>query len=403
MNEKIKYAAGIDIGTEKVKAVVVSQLDGGPVEVVGYAEEVNRGMRKGVVVNLSGPEEVINEALDKIYLMSGKQVVEAGVSIGGDSVQSIKDEGMITIVGRTEISEEDLNRVEETTLAIKNLINRQILDVVPLEYIVDEQKKIKDPVGMKGSRLMMKANIVSALNVNVQNVQNVMKKAGVRVGKMAATGMAAAEVVLNERQKEGGVALVDMGATTTGVAVYEEGELQYLRVLPIGVHNITNDLAIILQTEIEVAEELKRKFVAGVVDEEDKEITIKRGKEELMFSRKEVQGVIRERLAEIFKEVRKELKLSGYDQRLPEGVVLVGGGAKMKGIEGFAKEILAAAVKIGQALDLGGVADKVSGPEWAPAVGLAIMELKEAEFRMSQEREEKLGGGLKRYFTGLFR
>ena len=279
-----------------------------------------------------------------------------------------------------EIDLNDLDRVEDVAVTGRIPANRDVLDVVPLEYALDGQGGIKDPLGMSGARLEMRACVISALTPNCENLKKATMTADVEAKRLIPGVVAAAKAVLTERQKENGVAVVDFGATTTSVAVYESGDLQYVGVVPVGSNNITNDLAIVLAIEPELAEEIKTRFITGNFNSE-KSLNIKVGKEgkERAFNRKEVEEVVKARLEEIFTEVRKKLKSAKYDQRLPEGIVLTGGGAKMRDIELFAKEVLEAAVKIGVPQGLGGVAESIEKPEFATAVGLALFAAESVE------------------------
>ena len=271
-----------------------------------------------------------------------------------------------------EVTAEDMARVEEVSVAGRVPANREILDVIPLEYVLDGVGGLRDPRGMKGSRLEMKASVVSALSQNTENVRRAAVAAEVQPTRLVPSVVAAARAVLSERQMENGVAVVDIGATTTGVAVFEGGYLQYVGVVPVGSNNISNDLAILLEVGIETAEEIKQRFVTAGFDAE-KDVTIKVDREEMVFPREKVDAVVRDRLDDIFDKVRKELKKAGYDRRLPEGIILTGGGAKMKDIVIYAKSVLEAAVKIGVPKDLGGVSEAVSRPEYAATVGLMLM------------------------------
>ena len=207
--------------------------------------------------------------------------------------------------------------------------------------------------------------------------------------RLVPTAVAAARAVLTDRQKENGVAVIDFGATTTSIAVYEEGDLQYVGVVPIGSNNITNDLAIVLAIAPDLAEEIKTRFITGNFNTE-KSPAIKVGKHgERTFDRKEVEDVVKARLEEIFSEVRKKLKSARYDQRLPEGIVMTGGGAKMRDIELFASKCLEAAVKIGVPSGLDGVSAAVEKPEFAVAVGLALIAAEEVDYRPSPNKKSK--------------
>lgn len=396
MNDAYSYAAGIDVGTENVRVVLLSGDREGKYAVKGYGEMPNAGMRKGVVANLAGPSERVNKLLGEVERMSGVEINHAMVSINGTQMLSTKGEGMITLPEGHLIDEDDLLRVEDAAVAGRVPANRQILKIVPLEYILDDQNGIKDPLGMTGARLMVKVLVLSTLLPNYENLNKAMQAAQVGVMGTLPSVVAGAKAVLSEKQKESGVAVVDLGATTTGVAVYEEGELQYVGVVPMGSENITKDLAIMLEVDMEMAEEIKRRFVTGDFGASEKEIVMKKGREELNFKRKLVEEIAKARLKEIFEGVKRELVRAGYDRRLPEGVVLVGGGAKMKDIEIFAKKVLEAATRVMVPMGLSGVASEVEKPEYAAAVGLAISVAEEDFLRGVKNRQavsKKAEGG----------
>lgn len=406
MEEIAKYAVGLDVGTENVRAVVVAVQKDGSLSVVGYNEGPDAGMRKGVVANLTGPAESIDKMLGEVERMSGYEVNSAYVSINGAHVMSVKATGMIAVGAEDhEINDDDLARVEQAAVVGRVPANRDIIDVLPLNYTLDGQKGIKDPLGMTGSRLEIEASVISALAPNSINLRKATEGARVVADKLVPSVVAAARAVLSEKQMENGVAVVDLGSATTSVAIFEEGDLQYVGVIPVGAHNITNDLAIVLQIEPEVAEDIKRRFVAKGIDGEEPEgeIVVKKGREEMAFSRAEVNEIVEARLAEIFDSVRKELKNAKYDRRLPEGIVLVGGGAKLKDISVYAREALEASIKIGTPKGLGGVADAISKPEYAAAVGLAMMAAKDGSGQMRRvnkkvKKSEKKSGFLAGFF-----
>lgn len=385
MDDNKRFVTGLDIGTENVRAVIATVNREGAVTIVGFNEGKSTGMRKGVPANLTGPASAIDKMLAEAERMGGYEVRSAYVSVGGSQVLSTRTEGMIAVgTVEHEINIDDLERVEGVAVSGRIPANRDVLDVVPLEYALDGQGGIKDPLGMSGARLEMRANVVSALTPNCENLRKATLAADVKAERLIPSAVAAAKAVLTDRQKENGVAVIDMGAATTSVAVYEDGDLQYVGVVPVGSNNVTNDLAIVLAIDPEMAEEIKTRFVTGDFETE-KPPVIKIGKEgkkgERAFDRKEVEEVVQARLAEIFEEIRKKLKAAHYDQRLPEGVVLTGGGAKMRDIELFAKRCLEAAVKIGVPQGLGGVSESIEKPEYAVAVGLAQLAAEQSEMR----------------------
>ena len=401
MDEAVRYAVGLDVGTENVRAVVASISKEGQLSVVGYNEAKNAGMRKGVLANLAGPADAIDKMLGEVERMSGYEIHSATVSINGAQLLTTRTEGMIAVgTVEHEINEEDLYRVEDVAVTGRVPANREILDVIPFGYSIDGQEGVRDPIGMTGARLEMKANVVSALQPNCTNLRRAMEGAKLGVERIVPSVVAGARAVLNERQKENGVAVVDLGAATTGVAIYEEGDLQYVGVVPAGSNNITNDLAICLEINTDVAEEIKRRYVTGSFSGE-KDVVIKVNREEMTFERELVDEVVRARLAEIFEKVKKELRKAGYEKRLPEGAVLVGGGAKMRDIEVFAKSALEMSVKIGQPRDLGGVANAVEKPEYAAAVGLMLMSVEGGENKsFEQGKKAKKSGG---FLSGLLK
>ena len=395
MDETVRYAVGLDVGTENVRTVVASLTKEGQLSIVGYNEAKNTGMRKGVLANLAGPADAIDKMLGEVERMSGYEIHSATVSINGSQLLTTKTEGMIAVgTVEHEINEEDLYRVEDVAVTGRVPANREILDVIPFGYSIDGQEGVRDPIGMTGARLEMKANVVSALQPNCTNLRRAMEGAKLEVERIIPSVVAGARAVLNERQKENGVAVVDLGAATTGVAIYEEGDLQYVGVVPAGSNNITNDLAICLEINTEVAEEIKRRYVTGSFSGE-KDIVIKVNREEMVFEREKVDEVVRARLAEIFEKVKKELNKAGYEKRLPEGAVLIGGGAKMRDIEVFAKTALEMSVKIGAPRDLGGVATAVEKPEYAAAVGLMLASVEGGGNRdFKQGNKAKKTGGV---------
>ena len=406
MDENKRFVTGLDVGTENVRAVIASVNKNGEIAVVGYNEGKSAGMRKGVPANLAGPADAIDKMLGDAERMGGYDVRSAYVSINGSTVISTHTEGMIAVGAvEHEIDNEDLDRVEQIAVSGRIPTNRDVLDVIPLEYALDGQGGIKDPIGMSGARLEMQANVISALSPNCENLKKATATADVQAERLVPSVVAAAKAVLTERQKENGIAVVDFGATTTGIAIYEEGDLQYVGVIPVGSNNITNDLAIVLAISPDLAEEVKTRFVTGNFESE-KSLTIKvgeKGKDERNFDRKEVEEVVKARLEEIFGEVRKKLKAAKYDQRLPEGIILTGGGAKMRDIELFAKQVLEAAVKVGTPLKLDGVADAIEKPEFATAVGLAIIAAEDSQYQVPQGKKAKKAAGKSLKPLGIFK
>ncbi|RYZ90364.1 MAG: cell division protein FtsA, partial [Moraxellaceae bacterium] len=251
MQDSSRYAVGIDIGTTTVRCVVghIDATTGAPT-IVGIGSVPNTGMRKGAIANLTGPAHAVDDALGEAERMSGYQVDIATLTINGSHILSSKADGMIAVgAADHEISNEDIARLEEVATIGKVPANREILEVVPHSYRLDGQDNIKDPIGMTGTRLEIRANVISALAPHVTNLQRTAELAKVEPRAIIPSVVAAARAVLNEQQLENGVAVIDLGGATTSIAIFEEGDLQFVSVLPVGGVNITNDLAIGLKTD----------------------------------------------------------------------------------------------------------------------------------------------------------
>ena len=379
MEEHSRYAVGIDIGTTMVRCVV-AHIDGatGTPTIVGVGKAANSGMRKGTVTNLTGPAQAIDDALGEAERMSGYEVSGAALSINGSHILSTQTDGMIAVgAADHEITRDDLARIEEVATIGKVPANREVLEIVPYSYKLDGQDNIKDPIGMTGTRLEITANVVSALGPYLQSIQKSAEMAKVVAHTITPGVLAAAKAVLTEAQMENGVAVVDIGGATTSVAVFEDGDLQYIGVIPVGGNNITNDLAIGLKTDPEVAEKVKLAHAVAVPRTDEEGISLKQDKDIYSFSSRDMDEIVEARLEEIFEAVQRELKKAGRAGKLPSGVVITGGSANIKRIADFAKDKLGLAARVGRASGYGGVADDIELPEYATAIGLMLLDSEE--------------------------
>ncbi len=375
MQENSRYAVGIDIGTSSIRCVVGHVDEGGTPTVVGVGTAINSGMRKGIVANLQGPASAIDAALGEAERMSGYQVDYATVSINGSHILSVKADGMIAVGSMDhEVNRDDLLRIEDVATVGKIPANREILEVVPHSYRLDGQDNIKDPLGMTGTRLEIRANVVSALAPHLHNLQKTAEMAKVDAHTIVPSVLAGAKAVLKEQQLENGVAVIDMGASTTGIAIFEEGDLQYVGVVPVGGANITNDLAIGLKTDPEVAEKVKVAHAIATGRGSSEGISIKDGDEIFTFNTTDIDEIVEARLDEIFDAIESELKKAGRAGQLPSGVVLIGGGAGMKKMAEFAKAKLGLAARVGKVSGLGGAVESIEQPEYAVAAGLMLID-----------------------------
>ncbi len=378
MQEVSRYAVGLDVGTTQVRAVV-GHLEAGQEKpsIIGIGVEPNAGMRKGTVVNLVNTAQAIDRALEAAERMSGHQVNEVTVSVNGSHVLSMSSKGVIA-VGH-EISDVDIDRVIEAATVLQLPANREILEVTPRSFQLDGQENIKDPVGMSGVRLEVDAHVITALGPHLKNLEKACEMTETFVNQRVLSGLAAARAVLSDQQMENGVVLVDIGGTTTNVIVFEEGDLQHVSVLPIGSVNITNDLAIGLKTDLDIAEKVKLEHAVAVESahkNSSKKAVVKMDKASYEFDVEDIDMIVEARLEEIFELVDKELKSIGRSSKLPGGAVLTGGGALMPGIEEFAKSALKLSARVGRPAGLGGLTDLVESPAFAAAVGLMFTDLK---------------------------
>lgn len=392
MQETSRYAVGIDIGTTTIRCVVghIDASTGAPT-IVGVGQALNSGMRKGVVANLTGPAQAIDDALGEAERMSGYQVNAASISINGTHILSTKADGMIAVGAMDhEIVEEDLARIEDVATMGKVPANREILEVVPHNYRLDGQDNIKDPLGMTGTRLEISANVVSVLAPHLANLQKAAEMAKVESHAVTPSVLAAARAVLSEQQIENGVAVIDIGGATTSLAVFEEGDLQYVAVIPVGGVNITNDLAIGLKTDPEIAEQIKVAHATATARKNTERFNMKHEKEVYNFESSEVDEIVEARLEEIFDAISKELKKAGRAGQLPSGVVLTGGTAKIRGIAEYAKGKLGLAARVGKSSGYGGVAENIEEPQFAAVMGLMLLDARRTGHTMQQT--QKSGG-----------
>ncbi|MFH1841497.1 MAG: cell division protein FtsA [Candidatus Nealsonbacteria bacterium] len=352
---KNRIITGLDIGTCSIKALsaILKKPDFQEFEVLGNAEIISSGIRKGVVVNIEKASKDIGQVLSQLQADIGQKIDDVYVNIGGSHVFSTPSHGTV-IVSRADqkISEEDVNRVIQASQAFSLPSNKEILDVFPREFIVDGQGEIKEPLGMQGLRLEAGVVLLCAFSPYLKNLTSAVLNAGYQVSDIVPSPLASSKAVLTPQQKELGVCLVDIGSGTVDLAVYEEGDLIHTAIFPVGSAHITNDLAIGLKTDIDVAEKIKKEFGRCVLKGGNKKEKIELPKdsgenESLIFSHKMLVDIIEARVFEIFDLIQKELKKISPKGSLPAGIVLTGGGAKLPKIVELAKKELKLPVRIG--------------------------------------------------------
>lgn len=369
---------GLDIGTSTVRCVVgmVDADDPGRLSVIGHGSAQNLGMRKGSIVHVDDVVDAIVQAVTEAERVSGVHIQSATVNVNGSHVTGIDSKGTIAIsAANREIDANDRLRVEESATIVQLPPNREIIQVFAKNYAVDGQDNIKDPVGMHGIRLEVDTHIVAAATPNLRNLDSVLEKAKVQPGHRTVSSLAAAEAVLNRQQKESGTLLLDIGAGTTNLVVIEDGEVQHVAVLPIGGTNITNDLAIGLKTDLDIAEKVKITSASLSADKATGSVMVEHENKKHYFDASDVQLITEARVEELLEYVDKELKKIHKSRKLPGGVVIVGGTAKLPGIADFTREKLQLAARLGSLQPMGGLIDTVQDPAYSAAVGLMILDM----------------------------
>ncbi|MBX6334009.1 cell division protein FtsA [Candidatus Saccharibacteria bacterium] len=369
---------GLDVGTSAVRCVVGVLDPNNPnkLSIIGHGSASNQGMRKGIVAQVDEVTDAVTQAVAEAERISGVRVQGATINVNGTHVQGLNSKGVIAIsAANREITVDDRLRVEEAATIVQLPSNREIIQVFAQNYRLDGQENIKDPVGMQGVRLEVDAHIVTAATPNLRNLDMAVEKAEVAIHNHTLSSLAAAEAVLNRQQKEAGTVLLDIGAGTTNLVVIEDGEVQHVAVLPIGGQHITNDLAIGLKTDLDIAEAVKLQHASLVKDRPRRDIRIKTHGEEYLFKAEDVAMVTEARVEELFEFVNKELVRIHKAHKLPGGVVLVGGTAKLPGLADFAKEQLQLAARVGKLQPLGGLVDTVADPQYCAAVGLMLLDM----------------------------
>ncbi|MDP2934044.1 MAG: cell division protein FtsA [bacterium] len=375
---KEQILVGLDVGTSMIRVVVgkLGQDEKSP-GIVGVGESQANGIRKGVIVDVEEAVSSISSALEKAERMTGLAIERAVVSVGGAHVVCVESHGVVAVSKADgEITEADIVRVVDASQAISIPPNREILHVIPKTFTVDGQTGIKDPLGMTGIRLEVDSQIIQASVPFIKNLTKCIMRVGIEIDDLVLAPLAASQAVLTKRQKELGGVLIDIGAGTTGLVVFEEGELLHSAILPVGAGHVTNDLALGLRTTIDTAETVKLQY--GVASKSslrrDEEIDLAKidKNEEGKVSRQHVAEIIQARLEEIFSMVNKELKTVNRDGQLPAGAVICGGGAKLEGLLDLAKKELRLPCQLGLPANIATVIDRIDDPSFCTAVGLVL-------------------------------
>jgi cell division protein FtsA len=409
MRESKDLIVGLDIGTSKIVAIVAEiPLEGG-VNILGMGVAQSRGLKKGVVVNIEATVSAIQRALEDAELMANCKIGQVYTGIAGSHIRSLNSHGMVPIRDR-EVTQNDIDRVVETARAVNISTDQQILHVLPQEFIIDGQEGVREPLGMSGVRLEVKVHIVTGAVSAAQNIIKCVRRCGLEVKDLILQPLASSMAVLNDDEKDLGVALVDIGGGTTDLAVFTRGAIQHTAVLPIAGDQITNDIAMTLRTPTREAEDLKIQHGIALRQLADAREMIEvpgigeRGAR--MLSKQTLSEVIEPRVEELYSLVQAELRRSGFEEQISSGIVLTGGSSQMKGMVELAEEVFHVPVRVGVPEYMGGLAERVRNPAYATSVGLLLAGLDKHELNEAAKIEAanfgQVMGRMKSWFKNTF-
>ena len=385
--------AGLDIGTAKVCVVIGERTENGGIEITGVGTSPSTGLRKGVVVNIEATLRSVESAIEAAEMMSGRELHSAWTGIGGSHIEGINSRGVVAVTGKNhetrEIGDDDVLRVLEAARAVAIPMDRQVLELVPQNYIVDNQKGIKDPLDMIGVRLEAEVHIITCSVTSAQNLVKCVNRAGFRVDGLVLQSLAAGRAVLTEEEKELGTALIDLGGGTTDVLIYSEGAPYSTATIPAGGSQVSSDISIIKNISNEAAEAIKKEagccWDGATQGGEDIIVPGAGGRAPLVIPRFEIEEIIRPRLEEIFFMVKEKIDRLCLPRPLGGGVVLTGGGSQLLGAAELASDIFKLPARVGSPLSVGGLVEEYRNPAYATAVGL-VLEGNDREFRSGVER-----------------
>jgi len=374
---------GLDIGTTKI-CVVVAKATEGKVNIIGIGSHPSTGLRKGVVVNMDSTVNSIKKAVEEAELMAGIKIESCLAAIGGAHIKSFNSNGVVAIKDK-EVRPDDITRAIDAAKAVAIPADRELIHVIPQEFIIDDQDGIKDPIGITGVRLEVKAHIVTGSVASAQNIIKCCKLAGLTVDDIILGQLASSEATLTPEEKEIGVAIVDIGGGTSDIAVFTNGSLKYTSVLPFGGNNITNDIGIGLRTPLEEAEKIKKRYGCAfsnmVGANETIEVPSVGGRKPRTLMRKTLADIIEPRVEEIASLIYEEIKKSGSERLLASGVVITGGCANLEGITELAENVFNLPTRRGYPIGVGGLVDVVNNPIYSTGVGLLLYGFKNSKGR----------------------
>ncbi len=386
MAREFPVLAAVDLGSSKVSVLLCEMTPDG-LEVIGFGHRESQGMRRGVVAHLDSMVVSVSEAFEEARTLAHREPDVVVTGISGNHVQTNASNGMVPVRG-TEITAQEISKAIEAGSAIAMPVDREIIQVVPEEFILDGQEGIRDPLGMFGKRLEVRLQIISGAVTPLENIRRCLSKSGLKVSHFVSNALASSASTLRNDEKESGVCIIDMGAAATDIAVFQEGSFRWLRSLPVGGLHLTNDLAVGLKTTLAEAQKLKHHYGIALSDYLDEEVEIPglADMEPRRIYRRLLSTILQPRVDEILNLIKNELSHQGMDETLASGLVLTGGTSLLKGLLPSAERIFRLPVRLGKPEGLRGLSDLVASPTCATVVGLA-----ETALQMSDELQFHAG------------
>jgi cell division protein FtsA len=407
MARKDDLIVGLDIGTTKICAIVGEKTENG-VDIVGMGTHASRGLRKGVVVDIHATVDSIKCAVEEAELMADCEISSVYTGISGGHIRGFNSHGVVAVKDR-EVGESDVNRVIDAAKAVAIPMDREVIHVIPQEYIIDDQDGIREPYGMSGVRLEAKIHIVTAAVTSAQNIVKCANKAGLNVIDIVLEPLASAQAVLSDDERDLGVCMIDIGGGTTDIAVFADGSIKNTAVLGLGGYHLSNDIAVGLRTPFEEAERIKKKFGMAsaryLASDDVISVPSVGGRRPREISRKILCEVLEPRVEEILSLARQEIVKARLADRIPSGVVLTGGASALNGMAELAEEVFEGPVRCGRPSHIGGLQDVVRSPMYATGVGLVLFGFSQARSQRGSRfriRDESIFGRVKQRMRDWF-
>jgi cell division protein FtsA len=365
---------GLDIGTTKICAVV-GEKTGDKINIIGIGTHPSIGLRKGVVVNIESTVESIQKAIEEAELMAGCEISSVYAGIAGGHITGFNSRGIVAIKG-AEVVQQDVDRVIDAARAVAIPMDREVIHVIPQEFIIDEQGGIQNPVGMSGVRLEAKIHIVTGAVTSAHNIVKCANRSGLDVCDIVLEPLASGEAVLTDEEKDVGTALLDLGGGTSDLAIFSGKNIKHTFVLALGGSNLTNDISIGLRASMAEAEKIKKKYgtcvARSISSEEAIEVPGMGGHKPRKLPRQILGEILEPRVEEIFTLIKREIFRAGMDKVITSGVVLTGGSSLLEGVTDIAETVFDLPSRLGRPRGISGLTDVVNNPMYATGVGLVL-------------------------------